>query len=100
MVWPGALFVFITVMELSQTSTLSSLHPQDIRKFFALFSRNNGVSFLDGKKHISSFLALKPMHLRGGYLQDENQLDDKFGDRELSELHYNIGKDPAAMASR
>lgn len=40
------------------------------------------------------------LHLRGGYMQDENLLEDKFSPRELAELHYNIGKDPAAIASR
>ena len=40
------------------------------------------------------------IRLRGGYVQDENVLEDPFAPHELNELHYNIGKDPAAMASR
>ncbi len=92
--------MFISVMELSQTSTISSWNPLGIKDFLRLFTRSSSIYSLEGKKIISSLFVLKPMHLRGGFLQDERQLDDKFGDKELSELHYNIGKDPAAMASR
>ncbi len=94
------LFTFIAAMELTRTSTLSSRNSLFINNLVVATSRSDGNIFLVGKPFITHWMELKPMHLRGGYLQDEHQLDDKFGDRELSELHYNIGKDPAAMASR